>query len=251
MPDEEKERECIYVEAEGSTGPDSSPEEYAACTTILNKAIELVEANEMRHLRRPMPPGAVEAVRAAILARQPYTDLFVNCPSRNILPSSLPTVSIGCEFRALLGTLVIYEGRAIAVLANGNWTAVRVLAISRAPDLWVSCGTQGLTAPGQSPVRLRAHGAPCGDARFMANELRFRASKSKNLRLPLHLTTGWYGTNTIGFVTNSFKCWSLIRVRLGGRSSFSTGRLNPYGEETASCSTRFDDRFIFTFDQGS
>ncbi len=76
-----------------------------------------------------------------------------------------------------------------------------------------------------------------------AGTIQFRASSAGNLRLPHHFTEAWYGTNTLGFLTNTFRCRGQVEVR--------EGHENPYGHETARCRSRFGDRFLYAFDQGS
>jgi hypothetical protein len=111
------------------------------------------------------------------------------------------------------------------------------------PNRWRSCSLHGLGGRGgQRPVRLRAHGTPCSDANFMANDIGAKPY-DRNLRIPRHFTEAWYGTNSIGFVTNTFKCTGTVRIRQGVE--------NTYGHETARCRSRFGDQFSYTFDQGS
>jgi hypothetical protein len=78
---------------------------------------------------------------------------------------------------------------------------------------------------------------------MMAGTIQFRASSAGDLRIPHHFTEAWYGTNTLGFLTNTFRCRGKVEVREGSE--------NPYGHETARCRNRFGDRFLYAFDQGS
>lgn len=76
----------------------------------------------------------------------------------------------------------------------------------------------------------------------MADDLAARAY-DHFLRIPRHFTEAWYGTNSLGWVTNTFKCTGTVNVRQGTE--------NPYGHETARCRSRFGDQFSYTFDQAS
>ena len=78
---------------------------------------------------------------------------------------------------------------------------------------------------------------------MMAGTIQYRANQANSLRIPHHFTEAWYGTNTLGFVTNTFHCLGRIQVREGPE--------NPYGHEVARCHTRFGDRFLYAFDQYS
>jgi hypothetical protein len=192
-------------------------------------------------------PAATDAIRAAIVAKLPSaTQLFVNCPSNNTLPTSDGSTAIACEFRAIDGGIVIHGGSATATLVNGQWQASDVLAGDQAPNRWGSCRLGGLGghSTGQTPRKLRVHGTPCFDARFLTHDIGALALGDSGLRIPRHFKVAWYGTNTVGFVTNTFACKGRVRVRHPRRG-------NPFGRETARCRTIFGDRFLYVFDQHS
>jgi hypothetical protein len=170
------------------------------------------------------------------------TQLFANCPSKNTLPLQDGNTGISCEFRAVVGGFVRF-GSALTEPSGSGWRVSGFYLGKPVANKWRSCTLGGLGGRGgQVPLRLRAHGVPCSDAQFLANDIG-GLPVSHNLRLPGHFSEWWYGTNSLGFVTNTFKCTGTVEVRQGAR--------NPYGHETARCRSRFGDRFSYTFNQSS
>lgn len=188
--------------------------------------------------------SANEAMRAVIERKlPPVTALFVNCPGGNTVPQPDEVPAIACEFRAEIRRKVV-RGSVIAANVNGVWRGRYFFTDHPVPMRWRRCSLRGLggRSTGQMPRILRVNGTDCGNARFLANDIGALAYRN-SLRLPRRFTEAWYGTNTIGWVTNTFSCRGRVRVRRGS--------INPYGHETASCHTRFGDRFVYAFDQTS
>ncbi len=168
---------------------------------------------------------------------------FVNCPGANTLPLQDGGDGHVCEFRLLIGRGIV-KGSALMVPHGGRWAAKGgIFKIGPIPTRTRRCGLRKLAQANQDADSLSAHGVSCGEARYLATMIGYRALNAPTLRLPSHFTEGENGTNTLGFVTGRFHC--------RGRTRVKQGRINPYGHETASCRSRFGDRFRYVFDQGS
>lgn len=168
---------------------------------------------------------------------------FVNCPAENKVPLGDGSTGLGCEFRFVKDNATI-RGSATVARERRRWVATYFRAFRPLPQHWKSCNVGVLKGlPSSTPRRLEVFGVSCQDAKMMASTIQFRASSASNLRIPRHFTEGRYGTMTLGFVTNTFQCRGKVEVRQGDP--------NPYGRETARCRTRFGDRFLYVFDQGS
>jgi hypothetical protein len=171
------------------------------------------------------------------------TERFVNCPAQNEVPLADESTGLGCEFRFMRGNSTI-RGSATVGRDRTRWVAMYFRAFRPLPQRWTSCNVGSLKGlPSSTPRRLEIFGVSCQDAKLMASTIQYRASSASNLRIPRHFTEARYGTMTLGFVTNTFRCRGTVEVR--------DGNPNPYGRETARCRTRFGDRFRYVFDQGS
>lgn len=171
------------------------------------------------------------------------TQRFVNCPAINTAPTQDGSEGLVCEFRIVNRNSTI-RGSAVVTESEEGWELQYFYAGRALPHRWKRCRVGMLKGlPSSTPRRLAVHGVSCQDAQMMAGTIQYRASTADDLRLPRRFTEARYGTNSLGFVTNTFKCTGRVKVRKGNS--------NPYGRETARCRTRFGDRFIYVFDQGS
>jgi hypothetical protein len=171
------------------------------------------------------------------------SSLFANCPGNNTLP--LPSGGEGhvCEFR-VVNHRGVFKGSALMFRHGRQWSPKgRLFAIGPTPRSWRRCGLHKLAHSSQNADLLAVHGVACGEGRYLAYMIGYRALNSGNLRIPHRFTEGETGTNTVGFVVGRFHCHGRVRVRQGHE--------NPYGHETAHCRTRFGDRLVYVFDQGS
>jgi hypothetical protein len=188
--------------------------------------------------------GATRAAATAIRAKVPSVErLFVNCPAENTFPASDGSNGIGCEWRGIDGPAV-RTGSVAVVPVDGTWQARDLYVSSPFPRRWRSCSRGGLDGrhEGQRPLRLSVYAVACSDAKFLARDIG-RSALLTNLRIPRHFTEAWYGTNSLGFVTNTFKCT--------GKARLDYDAAYPYARETARCANRFGDRFIYTFLQST
>jgi hypothetical protein len=185
-----------------------------------------------------------DAGTAEVTARLPSaSQLFVNCPAANTIPQTDGSTVIGCEFRVRLGRKVDW-GVLLTKLVGTDWQVIYFLADKPALAKAHRCSTAHLgRGPSQTPRRLRAHGVNCTDARILARQSAALVFQN-NLRLPGQFTKTFYPDQySVGFVTQTYSCTGHVRIRQGNP--------NPYGHETARCSTKFGDGFTYTFDQGS
>jgi hypothetical protein len=136
----------------------------------------------------------------------------------------------------------VYHGSFNAANVAGAWQVSYFFISPPDPDRWTSCGLRGLSGggTGQRARKLRVHGIACSNAHLLASDV---VALEHNLRIPRSFTVAQYGTNTIGWVTNTFSCRGRVRIR--------QGKINPYGHETAKCRSQFGDRFRYVFDQSS
>jgi hypothetical protein len=195
--------------------------------------------------------GETRGVRAAALPIIDHlernfpraTQQFVNCPAINTAPAQDGSEGLVCEFRIVNRNSTI-RGSAVSAESEGRWAVRYFFAGRPLPHRWKRCAIGMLKGlPSSTPRRLSVHGVSCQDAQIMASTIQYRASTADDLRLPRRFTEARYGTNSLGFVTNTFQCTGRVQVRKGNP--------NPYGRETARCRTRFGDRFVYVFDQGS
>lgn len=188
-------------------------------------------------------PGAAQAVSDALMGRIPsITDLFVNCPTENTVPTTDGSVAQNCEFRAVASGAVS-SGEAVAKQVGAQWQVSDLILLPPAPDSWVKCRKGGGgSANGQKPRAFRAHGVVCSDLKLLISDIR-ALPLERNLRLPKRFTVAGHGTNTIGFITIVFQCRGITRVLQQGENTF--------GLLTASCFNPFGDGFTFRFTQSS
>ncbi|MFL5883578.1 MAG: hypothetical protein ACJ77M_00790 [Thermoleophilaceae bacterium] len=188
--------------------------------------------------------AATQAAVGAIEGRLPaVTRLFVNCPDQNTIAAPDGSTGIGCEWRGLVSGAV-RTGSLTVTPAGGGWQAGALYVSPPFPQRWRSCSRRGLSGhdTNQRPVRLAAHGVACSDAKFLARDIGARVLLH-NLRVPRHFTESWYGTNSLGFVINTFGCRGKARLHRGDEYM--------YAHEVARCANRFGDRFVYSFVQGS
>jgi hypothetical protein len=168
---------------------------------------------------------------------------FVNCPGNNILPLENGGEGHVCEFR-IVNHRGIFKGSALMVRHKEFWSPKgRIFTIGPIRRTWRRCSLHRLAHGSQDADLLAVRGVTCGEARYLGFMIGYRALNSGTLRIPHRFTEGENGTNTLGFVVGRFHCRGQVRVK--------QGRENPYGHETARCRTRFGDRFVYVFDQGS
>jgi hypothetical protein len=171
------------------------------------------------------------------------TQRLVNCPSINSISSPEGADGLACEFRAVNRHATV-RGSAAVARSEGRWKVWFFHAGPPRKHRWKRCSVDFLKGlPSSTPRGLTVYGVSCQDAQVMASTIQYRANTAGNLRIPRNFVEARYGTNTLGFVTNTFHCHGRVSVRQGNP--------NPYGHESARCRTRFGDKFVYTFDQGS
>jgi hypothetical protein len=187
---------------------------------------------------------AVKPLIAKLRATYPgSTSRFANCPGNNTIPQENGGDGHACEFRVATPK-GIFKGSALMVRRHGHWSLDgKLYAIGPISRSWQRCGLHKLSPGGQHPDRLAVKGVTCGEARYLAYMIGERAQNGVGLRLPAHFTEGENGTDTLGFIVGRYKCDGRLRVKPGTE--------DPYGHETATCRTRFGDRFTYVFDQFS
>jgi hypothetical protein len=187
---------------------------------------------------------AVRPLISALKHRFPgAASRFANCPGNNTVPLENGGEGHVCEFR-VVSRRGIFKGSALMVRRGHRWAPKgRLFTLGPISRGWRGCGLRGLAHASQDADLLSVHGVTCGEGRYLASMIGYRALNSGNLRIPRRFTEGENGTNTLGFVVGRFHCHGHVHVR--------QGRENPYGHETAHCRTRFGDRFVYVFDQGS
>jgi hypothetical protein len=221
------------------------PEWWEVCEELPSSQIEKCfnEHNgETGEGSRP-PTKPTAPLREHIERRYPSAhSVFLNCPANNTLGEGL-----ACEFRFLLGRRVVKGVGSVQPEEEGRvrtaWWLVGFRAQAPAPRRWRRCSIHHHGSESSSPVRLSGYGTDCGEARELARRIAAFDVSQHNLRLPRHFTEGEFQTNTLGFVVARYRCSGRVQVRQGNP--------NPYGHETAQCRTRFGDKFIYVFDQGS
>lgn len=125
----------------------------------------------------PGNPEAAAVVRAKVLRVMPWArQLFVRCPGDNRDPSEDGYIQIGCEFRALHGSLVVH-GESFVRMKNGRWYEASPFVTEKAPKDWRDCVECDLSRPsrGHFARRLEAHGIGCSLARVLAIDVRHYA----------------------------------------------------------------------------
>lgn len=187
---------------------------------------------------------AVKPLISALKHRYPgASSRFANCPGNNTLPLEDGGEGHVCEFR-VVSHRGLFKGSALMVRRGRRWVPKgRLFTTGPIPRGRRRCDLHGLAHSSQTADLLDVQGVTCGESRYLADMIGYRALNSGNLRIPDRFTEGENGTNTIGFVVGRFHCRGRVRVRQGSE--------NPYGHETAHCRTRFGDRFVYVFDQGS
>jgi hypothetical protein len=203
-------------------------------------------------LTLPAPVGAQilgygPAVRALMSKlRRTYPEAsakFANCPGNNTLPLKGGGEGQVCEFRVVTHR-GIFKGSALMVRHEKHWSPKgRLFTLGPIHPSRRRCSAHGIAHGSQNADLLVVRGVTCGEAHYLAYMIGYRALNSGNLRIPHRFTEGETGTNTLGFVVGRFHCHGRVRVKQGFE--------NPYGHETARCRTRFGDRFVYVFDQGS
>jgi hypothetical protein len=188
--------------------------------------------------------AATEPILAHIERSYPHArQRFVDCPGNNRFTFD-GTEGLICEFRVVESRKVIRGTAGVAPQRNSaSWSVVGFHPMRPQPQKWQTCSLAGVDLTSQRPRRLKAFGTSCQNARFIAVGIGYRALHGGSLRLPRRFTESHYGTNTLGFVTNTFRCRGHLRVRQGNP--------NPYGYEIARCRTRFGDHVTYAFDQYS
>jgi len=184
-------------------------------------------------------------IRARIKHRYPAAHhVFTNCPGNNRLGEN----GLACEFRFVLGAAPrVVKGHAAVEAEGQNWSHtawwLTGFRSAQAVQRWRRCAMRHHRWESSWPVRLLTYATNCREGREIAERIGNLDVSQRNLRLPHRFTEGEFQTNTLGFVVSRFHCRGRVEVRQGNP--------NPYGHETAACRTRFGDKLVYVFDQGS
>jgi hypothetical protein len=190
--------------------------------------------------RTPTSPVVPVRVYIRHRFRSPHS-IFVNCPKADASEGD----SLICEFR-LVSKGRIVKGHA-AVLAEAGrlshtaWELKAFHAERPLPPGRHRCSPPPhRISPGA--VSLVVAGIACREAQDRAWRAESVALTASNLRLPRHFLDGDPHTDTIGFEVTSYQCRGTTIVR----PPVAEGD-DPFGELTARCRNRFDDRFTYVF----